>query len=292
MNAAQRSNVPMSRLTSWRVGGLARQVCEPKDRDDLARMLRALDPSEPVYFVGLGSNLLVRDGGVAGTVVLLRKGFTRMERLDPRTVRIEAGVACAQIARRMVQWKLAGADFLAGIPGTLGGALAMNAGAHDDEIWRHVVAVEWISRSGMIERVSAEHFAVSYRKVQVPPGQGFLAADLIFEPDPDVTREGIRALLARRAATQPLEHPNSGSVFMNPPGDYAARLIEACGLKGYRVGDAEVSVKHANFIVNRGHARAQDIEDLIRHVHDTVLKQTGIDLVPEVRIIGEPARDE
>ncbi|MHB1544181.1 MAG: UDP-N-acetylmuramate dehydrogenase [Gammaproteobacteria bacterium] len=291
MNAAIRENVPMSELTSWRVGGCARRLVEPEDRSALVGVLRSLDPSEPVIYVGLGSNLLVRDGGIRGTVVLLRKGFSKMVRLDDRTLRIEAGVACAQMARRALQWKLSGADFFAGIPGTLGGALAMNAGAFGDETWRHVKAIEWISRSGDIEWVQAEKFTVSYRQVTVPPGQGFLSADLVFEPDPAVTRKGIRELLARRAATQPLEHPNSGSVFMNPPGDHAARLIESCGLKGWRIGDAEVSVKHANFIVNRGQARARDIEALICHVHDTVQAKTGIDLTTEVRIIGEPGHD-
>ncbi len=292
MNAAIREDVPMSEFTSWRVGGRDQRLVEPRDRSALVRVLRSLAHSEPVYFVGLGSNLLVRDGGIRGTVVVLRKGFSKMERLDDETVRIEAGVACAQIARRALQWKLAGADFFAGIPGTLGGALAMNAGAFGDETWRHVLAIEWISRSGDIERLNARAFQVSYRQVPVPPGQGFLSADLTFKPDPAVTRQGIRELLARRAATQPLDLPNSGSVFMNPPGDHAARLIESCGLKGYRIGDAEVSVKHANFIVNRGKARARDIEALIRHVHDTVAARTGIDLATEVRIIGEPGHDE
>ena len=281
----------MSAFTTWRAGGCARRLFEPGDRGALAAFLRTLDPTEPVFFVGLGSNLLVRDGGIRGTVVLMRKGFSALTRLDAGLLRVEAGVACAQIARRAIHWKLAGADFFAGIPGTLGGALAMNAGAFGDETWRHVKAIEWISRVGDIEWLPAERLVVSYRHVPVPPGQGFLAADLAFKPDPKVTRKGIRELLAQRAATQPLEHPNSGSVFMNPPGDYAARLIESCGLKGSRVGDAEVSVKHANFIVNRGQASAQDIERLIRQVHDAVLAQTGVDLKTEVRIIGEPGHE-
>jgi UDP-N-acetylmuramate dehydrogenase len=280
----------MSRHTSWHVGGPAEVFFNPRDRTDLAAFLRSLPAAVPIHWIGLGSNLLVRDGGVAGVVIATYGAFERLERVAPTVVFAEAGVACARIAKQCIRWGLGPAEFLAGIPGTLGGALAMNAGAFGGETWRHVLEVQTIDRRGVEHVRSAAEFKVSYRSVHLPVAdEGFLAARLAFEQKPGANEAEVRALLARRKATQPIGAWSCGSVFTNPPGDHAARLIEAAGLKGFRIGDAAVSVKHANFIVNYGAASAADVEHLIEHVRATVARIHGIDLHPEVRILGERA---
>jgi UDP-N-acetylmuramate dehydrogenase len=280
----------MSRHTSWHVGGPAEVFFNPRDRTDLAAFLRSLPAAVPIHWIGLGSNLLVRDGGLAGVVIATYGAFERLERVAPTVVFAEAGVACARIAKQCIRWGLGPAEFLAGIPGTLGGALAMNAGAFGGETWRHVLEVQTIDRRGVEHVRSAAEFKVSYRSVHLPVAdEGFLAARLAFEQKPGANEAEVRALLARRKATQPIGAWSCGSVFTNPPGDHAARLIEAAGLKGFRIGDAAVSVKHANFIVNYGAASAADVEHLIEHVRATVARIHGIDLHPEVRILGERA---
>ena len=196
------------------------------------------------------------------------------------------------MARQCAQNSLRGAEFLAGIPGTLGGALAMNAGAFGDETWNHVVSVETIDNHGERRHREPSDYEVGYRTV-VGPQEWFVAAVLQFEAgDCAAATSRIKELLARRAATQPTNQPNAGSVFRNPPEDHAARLIEACGLKGHRIGGARVSPKHANFIVNDGSATSTDIEALIDHVAATVLRDHGVRLVREVRIVGEPGEVE
>ncbi len=281
-------DVPMARHTSWRVGGRAERVYRPADLDDLAAFLRTLPPDEPLHWVGLGSNLLVRDGGLRGTVILLHGGLDRIERLDARTVRAEAGAACAKLARATARMGLAGLEFMAGIPGTVGGALAMNAGAFGGETWARVRQVWTIDRAGRVRARAPADYTVGYRSVRGPAGEWFVAAALALAPGDGRGLERIRALLARRAATQPMGRPSCGSVFRNPPGDHAGRLIEAAGLKGVRRGGAMVSERHANFIVNTGGATAADIEALIRHVQETVERVHGVRLEPEVRIVGEP----
>ena len=283
-----RRDEPMSRHTSWHVGGPADWYFEPRDRADLADFLRGLPPGLPLWWVGLGSNLLVRDGGLRGAVIMLHGVLDRLERRADGDVHCEAGVPCARLARQCLRWGIGPADFFAGIPGTLGGALAMNAGAFGGETWPHVVEVEVIGRDGTIRTRPAAEYRIGYRKC-LPPvaGEGFLAARLRFGPRADADDAPIRALLERRRATQPIGEWSCGSVFTNPPGDHAARLIEAAGLKGRAVGGARVSPKHANFIVNEGTATAADLETLIAQVQQTVESQSGIRLVPEVRIIGE-----
>jgi UDP-N-acetylmuramate dehydrogenase len=280
----------MSRHTSWHVGGPAEVFFNPRDRQDLAAFLRSLPSDVPVHWIGLGSNVLVRDGGLPGVVIATYDALEQLERVAATTVFAEAGVACARIARQCIRWGLGPAEFLAGIPGTLGGALAMNAGAFGGEIWQHVTEVQTIDRRGVEHVRAAGEFQVGYRKVHpMAQDEGFLAARLHFEHKPAANDAEVRALLARRKASQPIGAWSCGSVFTNPPGDHAARLIEAAGLKGYRIGDAAVSQKHANFIVNYGAASAADVEQLIEHVRATVERVHGVSLTPEVRILGEPA---
>jgi UDP-N-acetylmuramate dehydrogenase len=284
-----RRREPLSRHTSWHVGGPAEVFFNPRDRADLGAFLRGLPAEVPVYWIGLGSNLLVRDGGIPGVVISTHGTLDTLELISETTVRAGAGVACARIARQCIKWGLGPAEFFAGIPGTLGGALAMNAGAFGGETWRHVVEVETIDRRG-VERVRpASEYRVGYREVAAPaPGEWYLSATLAFEHRAGAHADEVQKLLARRKETQPIGEWSCGSVFTNPPGDHAARLIEATGLKGHRIGDASVSQKHANFIINHGSARAADLEALIEHVRAAVERQHGVSLHPEVRIVGVP----
>jgi UDP-N-acetylmuramate dehydrogenase len=278
---------PMSKHTSWRVGGPADVFFAPRDLADLAAFLQSLDPAMPVFWIGLGSNLLVRDGGLRAAVIATHGAFDALRRVGTDEVECGAGVACAKLAKQCVKWGLGPAEFFAGIPGTLGGALAMNAGAFGGETWRHVLSVTTIDRQGRTHRRDASEYRVGYRHVEAPADEWFLGARLRFEVKPDVTADQIRDLLARRKRTQPIGEPSCGSVFVNPPGDHAARLIEASGLKGYAIGGARVSTKHANFIINEGKATAADIEALIEHVQKTVAERQGVQLKTEVRIVGE-----
>ena len=277
----------MSRHTSWHVGGPADLFFTPLDVADLSAFLRSLAPATPIMWIGLGSNLLVRDGGIRGAVIDTHGVFAELERLNENEVWAGAGVACAKLAKQCIKWGLGPAEFFAGIPGTLGGALAMNAGAFGGETWSHVQSVATLDRSGNRRERPASDYRVSYRHVEGPKDEWFLGARLRFELRPEVSAEDIRVLLARRKATQPIGEWSCGSVFTNPPGNHAAKLIDTAGLKGFRIGGARVSEMHANFIVNDGHATAQDIEQLIVHVQQTVERVHGIRLTPEVRIVGE-----
>ena len=285
-----RHNEPLARYTTWRVGGVARCVYLPCDLDDLIYFLSTHALDEQVLWLGLGSNSLIRDGGFPGTVVVTQGGLAAIELLADGLIRVEAGVSCAKLARFAARAGLHGAEFWAGIPGTMGGALRMNAGCHQSETGDSVVSVETLTRAGVMRVREPQAVLVAYRHVSgLAPDEWFVAATFRFSPGPsDVALQTNKALLARRAATQPTSEYNCGSVFRNPPNDYAARLIEACGLKGVAIGGARVSEKHANFIVNyEGFAKAVDIEALIEHVHATVLERTGIDLIREVHFIGE-----
>ncbi len=295
-----RFDEPMARHVTWRAGGAAARAYFPADLDDLAAFLRDTRIDEPVLFVGLGSNLLVRDGGFDGTVVFTHGALNtlRLESADPSRltphaalIYAEAGVASPKVARFAANRDLAGAEFLAGIPGTIGGALAMNAGCHGGETWRIVDRVRTLDRKGELRSRAAGDFEIGYRHVgsRTVADEWFAAAWLRLPAgDGQAARERIRTLLERRIASQPLQLPNAGSVFRNPPDDHAARLIEAAGLKGAAVGGACVSDMHANFIVNaQGRASAADIEALIERVQATVKDKFGIELVREVRIVGE-----
>jgi UDP-N-acetylmuramate dehydrogenase len=306
-----RLNQPMKKYTSWRTGGMAERVYLPADLADLVQFLHSLAPDEPLHVIGLGSNLLVRDGGVRGTVVVLhaRLNDLRLEQRDRGGALIYAGagVACAKVARFAVLHSLAGAEFLAGIPGTVGGALAMNAGCYGAQTWEIVYKVQTLGRAGQLQARLPGDYEIGYRHVALKPevsdgGQGekgehklgnfpgeewFTGGWFKLPKEKEaVSRQKIKELLTRRINSQPLNLPNAGSVFRNPPGDWAARLIESCGLKGFRIGGAMVSSTHANFIVNTGTAVAADIEAVIDRVRNAVKEQTGVELVQEVRIIG------
>ena len=304
-----RRDESMVRHVSWRAGGRVRCTYTPADVEDMALFLRGLPEGEQVHMVGLGSNLLVRDGGLDGTVIFTHRALRGMEVVCNEngggTIRAQAGVACPKVARTAALNALAGAEFLAGIPGTIGGALAMNAGCYGGETWNLVAQVETIDRAGTMHVRTPQHYTIGYRSV-VPRshqmssmtggtaydggGEWFVAATFrLPKGDGAQSRATIKKLLAQRIAAQPLGMPNAGSVFRNPPGDHAARLIEACGLKGHRIGGASISVKHANFIVNHGGASAADIEALIERAQSAVLQQFGVHLEREVRVIGERA---
>jgi UDP-N-acetylenolpyruvoylglucosamine reductase len=280
--------------TTWRVGGRADVAYVPADRDDLALFLHQLPIFEPVTVLGLGSNTLVRDGGVRGAVILLHNPGGALAVADG-LIYADAGVACPKVARFAARHDCMGAEFLAGVPGTVGGALAMNAGCYGGETWSHVAKAELLKRDGTFVVRTPLDYRIGYRSVARAdgrPAEGiFTAAWFRFPPgDGDASRVRIRELLAKRIATQPLNLPNAGSVFRNPPGDHAARLIESAGLKGAVIGGARVSEKHANFIVNaQREASATDVEALIEYVRRAVADKTGIVLEPEVRIIGEAA---
>lgn len=283
-----RADEPMSRHTSWRAGGRADWYFLPANRDDLCRFLGQLPPAMPVLFVGLGSNLLVRDGGLRGVVVATHKALSVMRLLDDGRVYAEAGVASAKVARFAARHDLVDGEFLAGIPGCVGGALAMNAGAFGGETWQVVDSVDLVDRAGAWQTLPADAFATGYRHVSLPADRWFLAARFAFTGgDGAAGKARIAELLRRRADSQPVQTANAGSVFTNPPGDHAARLIEACGLKGHAIGGAVVSEKHANFIINTGDARAADIEALVSLVQRTVREQAAVELAPEVRFAGE-----
>lgn len=279
---------PMSAHTSWRVGGTADRCYRPADLDDLRLFLAGVPADEPLVWLGLGSNVLVRDGGIRGTVILPFGGLDTLECLEDNRIRAGAGVACAKVARFAVRNGLTGAEFLAGIPGTMGGALAMNAGAFGGETWPLVVEVCTVDRRGELYVRTREDYRIGYRSVSGPDNEWFVSADLLLQPgDTQAAQARVRRLLERRSATQPTQQPSCGSVFRNPSNDFAARLIDTCGLKGEQIGQAQVSGKHANFIVNLGGAKATDIEALIRYVQQRVQQEHGVRLEPEVRIIGE-----
>ena len=297
-------NEPMAKHVSWRAGGPAQRAYVPVDLEDLRLLLQAIPEKEPVHMAGLGSNLLVRDGGVRGVVVLMHGALKKLA-IESRSFGIpetpagmgetglvyaEAGVASPKVARFAANHDLAGAEFLAGIPGTVGGALAMNAGCYGDETWNHVAQVLTVNRQGELNERPASDYVLGYRHVALKSGaeEWFIAGWLRFaKGDGQASRARIKELLQKRIDTQPLSQPNAGSVFRNPPGDFAARLIESCGLKGLRIGNAQVSEKHANFIVNLGGASAADIEAVIEKVEEVVEAKTNVRLLREVRIIGE-----
>jgi UDP-N-acetylmuramate dehydrogenase len=286
---------PLAPHTSWRVGGPADRFFEPADRDDVIAFVQSLPASEPILWLGLGSNLLVRDGGFRGTVISLHGALDELRLEDAASQPLlfaEAGVHCARLAKFAQTKKLAGLGFMAGIPGTVGGALAMNAGAWGGETWPNVAQAEVLYRDGRTEWLEAAKFRYAYRTVALPKKFcGFLGAR--FRVTEDIGGEHAkqtRESLAKRKASQPVGRPSAGSTFRNPPGDHAARLIEAAGLKGHRIGLAQVSVHHANFLITEPGARAENVEALIEHVREVVKQKSGVTLEPEVKIVGEFAR--
>jgi UDP-N-acetylmuramate dehydrogenase len=303
MRGELREREPMSRYTSWRTGGVADRAYIPVDLADLARFLSTLSSVEPIQMIGLGSNLLVRDGGIRGTVILLHRAINTV-RLAPApesagVVYAEAGVVGPKVAKFAARQGLDGAEFLAGIPGTIGGALAMNAGCYGVETWDFVVSVSTIDRSGALRERGPQDYDIAYRSVERKEAKAdaqeewFVAAHFGFRKgEREAAEAKIKEILTRRLGSQPLNRPNAGSVFRNPEGHLASKLIEASGLSGSTIGGAQVSRQHANFIVNLGDATAAEIEALIEKVHATVLQKQGIDLEREVRILGEARIDK
>lgn len=283
-------DVPMHKHTSWRAGGIAERMYQPADLDDLRIFLRGLPKNEALCAVGLGSNLLVRDGGLRGTLLMMHASLNELRGESDGTVYAQSGVPGAKLARFAAQHNLNGGEFFAGIPGTVGGMLAMNAGCYGSETWDKVLRVQTVDRRGEVLVRTPDEYEIGYRHVALRQcrEEWFVAAWMKFAAgDGESARREIKALLSKRISSQPLNLPNAGSVFRNPPGDHAARLIELCGLKGFRIGGAQVSEKHANFIVNTGNATAADIENLIEEVQATVEQKTGVNLQCEVRIVGE-----
>ena len=278
---------PLSGHTSWRVGGAADIFAAPRSLAELGDFLASLDADIPITFIGLGSNLLVRDGGVRGVVISTGSLPKLFEREGGGRVHCSAALPCATLAKRAARAGLGAAAFFAGIPGSLGGALAMNAGAFGGETWDHVVGVETIDRAGLIRSRARAEFAIAYRSVAGADGEWFVGASFEFPESGSEEQDKIRALLRERADKQPLGLPSAGSVFRNPAKAHAGELIERVGLKGLSRGGAVVSDKHANFIINTGRATAADIEGLIEEIKRRVKAETGVELIPEVRIIGE-----
>lgn len=281
-------NESLARYNSWRVGGKADRVYIPAGLQDLQAFLQDLDENEPVHFIGLGSNLLVRDGGVRGTVIVMHNALNVLE-MQGNLIYADAGVTSAKVAKFSAKQGKRGAEFLAGIPGTVGGALAMNAGCHGGETWYIVNKVLTIDKHGKLHTRDREEFVATYRHVEMPAKNEWFIGAWFELPNGSATEAEltIKNLLAKRLATQPLNLPNAGSTFRNPEGDYAARLIEACGLKGHQIGGAQVSEKHANFIVTMPGATAADVEQTIALMRNTVKDKFGIELQQEVRVIGE-----
>ena len=239
----------LSKHTSWRVGGPVKRFYQPADIDDLSLFLSGLDKDEKIYWIGLGSNLLVRDAGFDGTMICTSGVLNGIEVLDEQRLYVEAGVACPKAARVSAKQAFTGAEFLCGIPGTMGGALAMNAGAFGGETWDVIEAVQTINARGELKTHAPENFEIAYRHVVGPQDEWFVSCVLkLSAGNAKQSQQQIKDLLRKRGASQPTQQANAGSVFRNPQGDYAARLIESCGLKGTCIGGACVADKHANLI--------------------------------------------
>jgi UDP-N-acetylmuramate dehydrogenase len=283
-----RREVPLCRFTTWRVGGPADVMCVLETEDEAARVLAALGRAgRPWLIIGQGSNLLVSDDGVEGAVLRLEGDLARIEATGPTGIQAGAGATLSQVLRFAAAHHLAGLEFTAGIPGSLGGAVIMNAGAYGRAMQDVIDRVRVMDDQGEAADLAGDRLAFGYRRLDLPARTLVLGGRLGLSPGkrPAIEAEIDRRLLKRRQS-QPLSRPSAGSVFKNPPGDYAARLIEACGLKGKQYGGAQVSEKHANFILNLGNATAADIVTLMRQVAEEVEARLGVTLSPEVRCVG------
>ncbi|MSQ81185.1 MAG: UDP-N-acetylmuramate dehydrogenase [Candidatus Methylopumilus sp.] len=287
-NALILKNESLNKYNSWRVGGVADALFAPKNLDDLKSFLKSEKYLKPLTFIGLGSNILIRDGGIRGTVIVTHATLNEIE-MTHEGVYVACGNTCAKIAKNLAKEHYVGGEFFAGIPGTIGGALAMNAGCYGSETWNYVTKVSMINEQGNIVTRQKNEFGISYREVVKPVlNEWFVGVWFNFEKNMTADPESkIKEYLTHRKDTQPLNWPTAGSTFRNPKDTFAAKLIEECGLKGFRVGNAEVSDKHANFIINLGDASAKDIESIINHIESEVLKKKGIKLEKEVRILGD-----
>lgn len=288
-------NVAMSAYASYRAGGIAKYVYCPFNLQDLSRCLSQIPLTIPVIFLGKSTNLLVSDLGFDGVIILLAE-MCRQNRTEcffevkDTLLHVSAAISCPKVAQIAVSSDLVGLEFFAGIPGSIGGALTMNAGSAGASTWDHIEKVHMINRSGECFEKTPDDFDIGYRKVAAKFSEPawFVGAEFrLSRGDIAAAKAKIEEILSWRKSHQPLALPSAGSVFKNPEGDTAGRLIDSCGLKGFHVGDAEVSERHANFIVNKGNATATDIVNLIRHVRAVVYEKTGIHLEPEVKLVGE-----
>ena len=278
----------LSKFNTWGVGGNAECLFIPADLKDLEVFLAETDKQVPLTWLGLGSNVLVRDGGIPGVVIVTQNGLREFDFNNGGIVYAQAGLACAKLARNVLSRGYTGIEFMAGIPGTVGGALAMNAGAFGGQTWEKVVSVDVINRDGEIKTRQADEYEVDYRYVKHRKDEWFVAARFLLSRKSDKDKiVSIKELLDKRTATQPIGKKNCGSVFKNPQDTFAAKLIDQCDLKGYTIGGACISEKHANFIINENNASAKDIEDLIKHIQHTVHKKHGIQLETEVKFLGD-----
>jgi UDP-N-acetylmuramate dehydrogenase len=286
--AAFERNRRLATLTSFRIGGAADLFVVANDEDELSVALAAAyQHAVPVFCLGAGTNLLVSDRGIRGLVVTLGPGFAFVT-IDGKRITAGASVQFRTLVEKAVEEGLAGLEFGEGIPGTVGGGLIMNAGAFGSEIAQVVKLVHGITEIGHRRALSSQEIGFSYRHSKFPRGFMVTRVEFALKPgDRQGLWEQVRAIRARRAARQPGDYPNAGSVFKNPPGQFAASLLEAAGLKGMRIGDAAFSSRHANFIINLGAARADDVRRLLELAREKVQKATGIVLEPEVKLVGD-----
>lgn len=284
-----KTNEPMRNHTTWRIGGPAELLVQPESIAELQQVLaEARQAQRPLYVIGGGSNLLVADEGLAGTVIKLGGGLRRLE-ITGQTVIAEAGVPLPLLARTAAEQQLSGLEFAAGIPGTVGGAVVMNAGAYQSRMSDVVTQVTCCDRSGALLTLEAEQCGFAYRNSRFKQRRDLLVVSVQMELTPG-KKEDILAQMqkntAARKAKQPVEYPSAGSIFKNPPQDAAGRLIELVGAKGWRQGGAMVSEKHSNFIVNTGAATCEDVLQLVKRVKQAVLEQTGVQLEEEILLLG------
>lgn len=282
-------DIIMAGHTSLRVGGPVSCLLRPLDLAGLQTAVQVLNQNHYPYFIlGRGTNLLVQDAGTKAVAISLEEGFSQVECIDPSgRVKAGAGLRLSRLLRFCLQQSLSGLEFIAGIPGSVGGALRMNAGTHAGEMADVCEAVHLLLSDGALVRLVRAQLPFSYRRLELPPASVVVEAEFLLNPSSrEQIRQRIRSLLIVRKENQPWRLPSAGSVFKNPPGDFAGRLIEAVGLKGVRIGDAQISPKHANFIVNRGQATSRDILALIQLAQEKVSQEFGVQLELEIEVVG------
>ena len=284
-----RKNEPMSLHTTFRVGGPADVYAEPEDEWELRELMDTCEAAgTPYLLIGHGSNLLIGDGGFRGTVICLGKAFSEIT-VDGEVITARAGALLSAVANTALEHGLTGMEFASGIPGSVGGALVMNAGAYGGEMKDVLETADILEMDGSLCRVAAEELELGYRSSNIASlGRTVLGAEFRLTPgDPEEIFAKMQELNARRKEKQPLEYPSAGSAFKRPEGHFAGKLIEDAGLKGFRVGGAEVSAKHAGFVVNVQNATAADVRELLSRVQETVFQKSGVKLEPEIRFVGE-----
>ncbi|MFL6765636.1 MAG: UDP-N-acetylmuramate dehydrogenase [Sphingomicrobium sp.] len=283
------SNAPLAPLVWFKSGGKAEWLFEPTDEADLVEFLRELDPDVPVMALGLGSNLIVRDGGVPGVVVRLGKSFSRIDRVDETTLRCGGGASGILVSSTARDAGIAGLEFLRGIPGTVGGFVRMNGGAYGREVKDILVSARLALRSGEVVEWPLEMLGYAYRHSEVPAGAVIIEATFRGTPgDAEAIGAEMDAIARAREESQPLRSRTGGSTFKNPPGHKAWALVDAAGCRGFRIGDAQVSEKHCNFLLNLGSATSAEIEALGEEVRRRVEAKTHISLEWEIQRVGQP----